>query len=188
MSDPPYAGSYNTRYARRFCHAYEGPLPKNQKNWLTGQCGTEKAFSRIQTAAGFRKRGLRALTGISEVLKKNYCDFIGTHHYTRSVVSKVGDNLTREGAPKSDFGWEIYAAGLTEVCPGSTGHYSRYPLSGLRKMESATVRMPSAVSSCMEQFREIADAHLPLNAITIGLFWTTLNGWTANPGASARPC
>ena len=43
-----------------------------------------------------------------------YCDYLGINYYTRSHLKKLGDDLTREQDPKSDYGWEIYPYGLEE--------------------------------------------------------------------------
>ena len=43
-----------------------------------------------------------------------YCDYLGINYYTRSHLHKLGDDLTREQDPKSDYGWEIYPHGLLE--------------------------------------------------------------------------
>ena len=114
--------------------------------------------------------------------KKNYCDFIGINYYTRSVVSKVGDNLTREGAPKSDFGWEIYAAGLTECVREAQAIIPGIPVwiteNGICDSEDAF--------RCLflyEQFREIADAHLSIERY---YYWSFLDNFEWMDSESRR--
>ncbi|PKQ31764.1 MAG: glycoside hydrolase family 1 protein [Actinobacteria bacterium HGW-Actinobacteria-2] len=51
----------------------------------------------------------------SGVVPGRYYDFQGVNYYTRSSVKGLADGMAT-GVPVNDLGWEIYPAGLTEVC------------------------------------------------------------------------
>ena len=44
-----------------------------------------------------------------------YYDYIAINYYTRSTCSGLADGV-RANSPRNDLGWEIYPAGLAELC------------------------------------------------------------------------
>ena len=51
----------------------------------------------------------------SGVVPGRYYDFQGVNYYSRSTVRSIGDGVA-DGVPVNDLGWEIYPAGIIEVC------------------------------------------------------------------------
>jgi beta-glucosidase len=59
-------------------------------------------------------------------------DFIGVNYYTRSVVKAAGDTIYKAVPQKNvevtDFGWEVYPQGLTDLLVGMHRRYRLPPL------------------------------------------------------------
>jgi len=53
--------------------------------------------------------------GHPSITPGHYCDFHAVNYYTRSTVSGPADGVA-QGCPVNDLGWEIYPAGIVEVC------------------------------------------------------------------------
>ncbi len=122
------------------------------------------------------------LENLGHFRKGIYSDFLGVNYYTRSMVGKIGDNLTREDAPKTDFGWEIYAEGLTECVREASAVLPGAPV---WITENGVCDSGDAFRCrfIYEQLREIAREHLPVERY---YYWSLLDNFEWMDGESRR--
>lgn len=76
---------------------------------------TEQLFQGSLTRAMCLGRAAFPIGRHPSIVPGRYCDFHGVNYYTRSTVSGPADGVA-ERCAVNDLGWEIYPAGITDVC------------------------------------------------------------------------
>jgi len=109
-----------------------------------------------------------------------YYDFQGVNYYTRSTVASIGDGVAAD-VEVNDLGWEIYPAGLIEVCRWV---HAAYP-SPLYITENGTCDNADAFRSryLYEHLAQIAASDLPIERY---YHWCFTDNWEWVEGESAR--
>ena len=109
-----------------------------------------------------------------------YYDFQGVNYYTRSTVRSIGDGVATD-VDVNDLGWEIYPAGLIEVCRWI---HEAYP-APIYITESGTCDNTDAFRSryLYEHLSQIAASDLPIQRY---YHWCFTDNWEWVEGEAAR--
>ena len=114
------------------------------------------------------------------VVPGRYYDFQGINYYARSTVRTIGDGVAT-GVPVNDLGWEIYPAGLIEVCQWV---HEAYP-SPLYITENGTADAADSFRSryVYEHLAQIAGSDLPIQRY---YHWCFTDNWEWAEGEVPR--
>ncbi len=141
---------------------------------------TDQLFQRVQLRAMNTGRFGLPLRRPAGVRPGRYYDFQGVNYYTRSTVRSIGDGVATD-VDVNDLGWEIYPAGLIEVCRWV---HAAYP-APIYITENGTCDNTDAFRSryLYEHLAQIAASDLPIERY---YHWCFTDNWEWVEGEAAR--